>query len=264
LRQPRRYSGGMRQTGGSVPELIRFSLTMVLIYFAIQTVVVVLHEYAHSSAASLLGYTPTFRTVIWGNPLTITGWDEGVPYDRLFPSPGHPAEAVIGGIPLLMHAVFTIFGLYWLLRSRATKTRRWFLAIYCFVVMNLAELIAYLTMRPFAGSGDTGRFNEGFHLSPWPLFVMGNMLLAIALRVLLIRVTPKLLHVVGLNRRKLWIVIGFTAFMMFLGESGLRIMALYPDHQWRWGLIGIPAFFCWILLSGRATAQNQTGACVHA
>lgn len=242
----------MRQTSSSIPELIRFSLTMVLLYFAIQTLVVVLHEYTHSSAAWLLGYTPTFRTVIWGNPLTITGWDEGVPYDRLFRSPGHPAEAVIGGAPLLMHALFTILGLYWLQRSRATESRFWFYAVYWFVVMNLAELVAYLTMRPFAGSGDTGRFNQGFQLSPWPLFVVGNVLLVIALRVLLVRVTPTLPHIVGLDRRKLWIVPGFTAFMMFLGESGLRIMALYPDRQWKWGLIGVPAFFCWILLSRRA------------
>lgn len=31
---------------------------------------------------------------------------------------------------------------------------------------NLAELIAYLWMRPFIGTGDTGRFNQGMNLSP--------------------------------------------------------------------------------------------------
>ncbi len=54
---------------------------------------------------------PSPLTVIWGNPVIITGWDEGVSYDRLFPSRGNPSEAVIGGIPLFMHTIFVIVGL---------------------------------------------------------------------------------------------------------------------------------------------------------
>jgi hypothetical protein len=238
----------MQDNRDSIPELIRFSLLTLLFYFTAQTIIVILHEYAHSTAAWLLGYTPTFRTVIWGNPLTITGWDEGVPYDQVFPSAGHPAESVIGGIPLLMHAVFAALGLWWLQGSLLKRRPLYGYAVYLFVVANLTELVAYLAMRPFAGSGDTGRFNEGFGLSPWPLFIVGNVLLILALRILLFRITPKLDQVAGPSKQKRWIIIGFTAFMMFLGGSGLRVMSLYPDRQWKWGLIGIPAFLGWILL----------------
>ncbi len=245
----------MRAARERLPELIWFFLTTVTVYFALQAVVVVLHEYAHSTAAWLLGYSHTPLTVIWGNPLTIEGWDEGVPYDRLFPSAGHHAEAVIGGVPLLMHAAFAGLGLY-LLRRMSTQRRPSFYVVYLFVVVNLTELIAYLLMRPFAGSGDTGRFNEGLGLSPWPLFVVGAGLLLFALGVLLRKVIPKLDHVMGWNSEKHWIVVCFTAILLFLWGSGLRIMALYPDRQWKWGLIGVFGCLSWVSLSPRPLSDQ--------
>ena len=48
----------------SFPELVRFSLVTLAIYFALQAIVVVLHEHAHSTAAWLLGYTSTPFTVV--------------------------------------------------------------------------------------------------------------------------------------------------------------------------------------------------------
>lgn len=234
----------------SFPELVRFSLVTLAIYFALQAIVVVLHEYAHSTAAWLLGYTSTPFTVVWGNPLTILGWDEGVPYDQLFPSAGHAAEAVIGGVPLLMHALFVGLGLYFL--RRLSSSRKFtFYAIYLFVVVNLTELVAYILMRPFAGSGDTGRFDEGFGLSPWPLFIGGTVLLCLALGLLLRRTTPRLDCVMEWSRTEHTIVVCFTAFVMFLWGSGLRVMALYPDRQWKWGVIGIAGVVTWLLLSPR-------------
>jgi hypothetical protein len=237
----------MRNADDSIPELIKFSLLTIAIYLALQAIIVVTHEYAHSTAAWLLGYTPTPLTVVWGNPVTMRGWDEGVAYDQLFRSPGHPAEAVIGGIPLLMHAVFTALGLYFLQRPQPMRRSLVFYAVYWFSVINLAELVAYIVMRPFAGSGDTGRFNEGLRLSPSFLFVVGTVFVVLALEVLLRRIMPRVHQVTGQSRKKHWIVVCSTAFILFLWGSGLRIMSLYPDRQWKWGLIGIFAFFGWIL-----------------
>lgn len=240
----------LRNTNDSFLELIRFSLVTILLYFALQTIVVIAHEYAHSIAAWLLGYTATPLTVVWGNPITIRGWDERVPYDQVFRSPGHPAEAVIGGIPLFMHAVFAALGLS-LLQRLPTRRKLIFYVVYLFVVVNLTELVAYILMRPFAGSGDTGRFNEGLRLSPWPLFVVGTVLLALAFRVLVRSVMPRLDQILGGSRRKHWIVVCFTGFVIFLWGSGLRIMSLYPDRQWKWGLVGVFAFLAWIAASVR-------------
>ncbi len=144
--------------------------------------------------ASLPGYTSNPFTVVWGNPLTIQGWDEGVPYDQLFPD--HPAEAVIGGVSLFMQAAFAGLGFY-LLRRLSMKQKLTSYVMYLFVVVNMTELVAYILMCPFAGNGDTGRFNEGFRLSPWLLFVLGTVLLCLALKVLLRTMMPRLDHVMG-------------------------------------------------------------------
>jgi hypothetical protein len=250
----------MRNRNDSWPELIRFSLVTVVIYFALQTIFIVAHEYAHSTAAWVLGYTATPFTVIWGNPVTIRGWDEGVPYDQLFRSPGHPAEAVIGGIPLFIHAVFAALGIYLLQQRLPARRKLVFYAVYLLVVVNITELVAYILMRPFAGSGDTGRFNEGLGLSPWPLFVVGTVLLAFAFGVLLRRVTPRLDQVMGGSRTKHWIIVCFTAFVMFLWGSGLRIMALYPERQWRWGLVGLFGFLAWLAIAGFRTPDPEVGS----
>lgn len=236
-----------RNAGDSSRDWIGFSLVMVATYFAIQALTILVHEYAHSTTAWLLGYTPSPLTVIWGNLVTVRGWDEGVPYDQLFPSGGNPAEALIGGIPLLMHTVFVVMCLY-LLQRRTTKERKpLFYALYWFVVINLAELIAYIVMRPFAGGGDTGRFNQGLRLSPWFLLVGGTVFILIALSIMLGRVMPSFDAVSGGSRVKHQIVVWLTAFILFLWGSGLRIMSLYPDRQWKTGLIGVVGFLVWVV-----------------
>ena len=52
-------------------------MIIVLMTFAVlQSVVVVMHEFTHSTVAWLLGYTQSPFGIVWGNPLTMTGWDE--------------------------------------------------------------------------------------------------------------------------------------------------------------------------------------------
>jgi len=238
----------IRSTSGPAQSWIKFFLFSVASYLAIQTLLILCHEYAHSIAAWLLGYTPTPWTVVWGNPITATGWDEGVPYDQLFPSGGiKPAEAVIGGLPLLMHAAFVVVGLYALPRVALPRRRLLFYAIYWFVVVNLMELVAYIIMRPFAGDGDTGRFNQGLGLSPWYLFLAGTAFILLTFYVFLYRVMPRLNVVVSGSRSRYGTMVWMTAFIMFLWGSGLRVMSLYPDDQWKLGLIGLVAFPGWIL-----------------
>ncbi|WP_263384583.1 hypothetical protein [Granulicella arctica] len=49
----------MRRSIDSVPEIVKFVLLTMALYFAAQTVIVILHEHAHSTAAWFLGYTRT-------------------------------------------------------------------------------------------------------------------------------------------------------------------------------------------------------------
>ena len=230
-----------------VPDALVTLVLTVPLFLALQALIILMHEYAHSSAAWLLGYSATPATVVWGDLLTLRGWDEGVPYDQLFASGGNWAESVIGGIPLFLHAILAAAGLV-LLQRPWMRHRRWLAnALYWFLVMNLAELVAYILMRPFTPDGDTGRFNQGLHLSPWILFVVGGCLLIFALMLLFRKITPVLDEVIAQgNPITYWTMTAATAFVLFLWGSGLRFMLLYPDPQWLWGLIGVPLFFIWI------------------
>lgn len=220
-------------------------LIVVLITFAVlQSAVVVMHEFTHSTVAWLLGDMARPFDIVWGNPLTMTGWDEGVAYSRLFPKGHDPAEAIIGASPLLVHALVVSSGLL-ALQKRWMIERKWlFHALYWFVVANLMELIAYIVMRPFAAGGDTGHFNRGLGLSPWGLFSVGTLLILAGLYVLYRVTLPRLydLFAPG-NRLAQWTLLLLTSFFLFLWGSGIRVLVyIYPDPQWMFGLIGIAAF----------------------
>lgn len=205
------------------------ALLMIFAYLVIQTFIVIAHEHVHSTTAWLLGYTATPFTVVWGNPITIRGWDEGVPYDALFPSPGNAAESAIGGMPLLMHVTFASIGLYFLQKPVSRMRTPLFFVLYWFVTFNLGELISYFIMRPFISTGDTGRFNNGLNISPWFLFIAGTVFVVFALWVLSQKVTSRLSLHTDASRLERWAIVSSTGFVMFLWASGLRMMSLYPD-----------------------------------
>jgi len=217
-------------------------------YFLLQAVMILLHEFTHSTLGWALGYSGTPMTVVWGNLITMQGWDEGIPYDALFHGRGHNAEAAIGGAPLAMHGVFVVILISCLLHVRACIRPIVFFALYWFLILNLAELIAYFWMRPFLTTGDTGRFNQGMDLSPWGLFACGSLFLAGALWVLHSRILPEIASGLGGQRWAQILVIAATGFVLFLWASGLRFLVLYPDPLWRVGLIGLALFIAWLLL----------------
>ena len=229
---------------------IRWSINaflMISAYLVGQTVIVIVHEHVHSITAWLLGYTATPFSVVWGDPITITGWDEGVPYDVLFPKPGNAAESAIGGMPLLMHTIFAVVALYFLRKPVSPRHAPLFFMLYWFVIANLGELISYLVMRPFIPTGDTGRFNSGLNISPWLLFILGTVFLIVALWVLSQKITSRLALYTDGSRLTHWTIVSSTAFVMFLWTSGLRMMFLYPDPQWKTGLVGVAGFLGWLL-----------------
>jgi hypothetical protein len=112
-------------------SILKGTVLLIAAFMVLQTLIVILHEHVHSTTAWLLGYTTTPFTVVWGNPVTLTGWDEGVPYDRLFPNGGAPAEAAIGAAPLLMHTLFVAAGLFALGKIIPADRPGCFLACMC-------------------------------------------------------------------------------------------------------------------------------------
>lgn len=224
-------------------DAITYAFIIVASFAALQTVVVISHEFTHSTMAWLLGHMDSPKDIIWGNPLLMTGWDEGVGYNRMFEAGQLVDAAIIGVCPLVMHWTVVILGLA--LMSRNRPRGRWlFHFLYWFVVANLMELIAYILMRAFASHGDIGLFNRGLGLDPWYVFVAGNAALAYALFVLCTRALPRLnAHFALGNRPAQWCILTLTAFALFVWGSGLRlVLYVYPDPQWAFGLLGFASF----------------------
>jgi hypothetical protein len=245
----------MNSTADIRAALVYVAITIVT-YVILQAITIVAHEFVHSTAAWLLGYMPSPLSIVWGNPVTMRGWDEGVPYDQLFPSPGNPAQAVIGASPLVFHTIVVAVGLFVLQQTGMTKRRWLFHILYWAVVVSLMELISYIVMRPFAPGGDTFHFNHGLALSPWILFVVGTLLIMVALIVLFTRVLPLLCQAVASgNRLTDWAIVFMSAFILFMWGSGMRAMSTYPDPQWVFGLTGLVAFGAVLLTGNRHVSR---------
>jgi len=234
----------VNQKTGAVKEALTYFVKVLLTFTALQFIVVVLHEHTHSTMAWLLGFKRNPLEIVWGNPLMLTGWDEGVDYRAVFAS-GHPAAAALTGVsPLIAHAAIVIAGIL-VLNTGAARSRKWlFHILYWFVTANFMELIAYINMRAFAEHGDIGIFNHGLGLSPWIVFTAGSLAVFYGLYALFSSVLPSAIAVFAAgNPLTGRMIIVMTAFLLFIWGSGMRvILACYPDPQWMFGLAGFIAF----------------------
>ena len=232
--------GNMTGLNG-IRDAITYSAIVLATYFFIQAVIVILHEHIHSTTAYLLGHMQDPLAVVWGNPLTLDGWDEGVSYSGLFTSGLGTDAAIIAVMPLVFHAVVVTCGLYLLLSPALAKKKWGFHFIFWLVIMNLMELIAYMPMRAFATNGDIGNINHGLGLSPWVLFFPGTLLILVWLYFLFYRVLPRANVVIaGGSRPVRYILLCLSAFFVFDWRSIFRVVLLpFPEMGWVIGFAGI-------------------------
>lgn len=228
-----------------IRDTLTYLAVLIPSFLALQTVLILMHEFTHCTVAWLLGYMPGPFDIVWGNPILMTGWDEGVGYKKLVAQGHFHAEALIGFSPIIMHSMVVTLGI-WLMRTKWLYSHKWlFHAVFWFIAAHFMELVAYIVMRPFALSGDTGHFNHGLGVSPWYLFIIGSLALGAALYFYYTRCLPRLDALFAPSNHILqWTILAFSAFIIFFWGSGIRIMAyVYPDPQWAFGLIAFPAFF---------------------
>ncbi len=238
-----------------VPNL-GYTAISIATFLALQSLIVVVHEFTHSTMAWTLGDMKTPLGIVWGNPLTMTGWDEGVEYEHLFAQGRSIQAAIIGFCPLVMHSIVVTIGIL-LLRGQWLYQKRWgFNAVYWLVVGNLMELIAYFWMRSFSGHGDVGLFCRGTGVSPWWAFIIGSTLLAWVILLFYRTVLPRLQALFAPdNPPTQWAILILTSFILFLWGSGIRVMVYVTGPQWMFGILGVLAFLltvaCFIRNAGR-------------
>lgn len=213
-------------------------------FFALQALVIPIHELTHSIVACLLGHRQNPFDIVWGNFLTMAGWDERVDYHSLFLNGKGADAAVIAASPLIGHIVVTALCCYLQTRDWILKMKWLFHALFWLTVVNLMELFAYMPMRAFASHGDLGNINHGLGLSPWVIFIPGFIGILAALAFFFGNVYPRLCLVFAADNR--WIqreILALAAFLIFVHGSGLRVVLyVYPDPQWILGLLGFAGF----------------------
>jgi hypothetical protein len=225
------------------PQTLLYLAVLIPSFLLLQALLILMHEYTHSSVAWLLGDIRSPLDIVWGSPLLMTGWDEGVGYKALFAAGKLHDAAIIGVSPLIMHSVMVGLCLA-LMLGKSLASRRWlFHLVFWFYVANLMELIAYILMRGFSSHGDTGNFNRGMELSPWWLFIIGSLALAVVLYIFYKRALPRMYALFAPENPVLqWTILIAAGFIMFFWGSGIRVMLyLYPDPQWAFGLLAFPA-----------------------
>ncbi|WP_432734915.1 hypothetical protein [Maridesulfovibrio sp. FT414] len=221
-----------------------YLLLVVFIFMFMQALIILLHEFMHSTVGWLIGAGNSPSGIVWGNPVTMTGWDEGVDYERLFVLGKGMTAAITGVSPLVMHALFVGCGLAFLSGDRLRGHNELYPLLYWFMTAHLMELVAYLYMRPFSGHGDTGLFARGTGLSHWWLFIVGTALLSWALWAFYSRILPRMQEIVFPdNRLGQWVLLALTSFIIFLWGSGIRVMLYVEGPQWLFGLVGILLMF---------------------
>ncbi len=223
-------------------QTVRYLGVTVISILILQSIVVVVHEFTHSTTAYFLGEMKNPLGIIWGNPVMMTGWDEGVDYNRIF-AQGHDLHgAFIGVLPLIMHSIVACICLFFMTTGRLRNKWEYHSAFWLAVV-NLMELVAYIYMRAFANHGDVGLFNKGMDLSPWWVFLIGGAFVSYLLWLLLSKALPELLKLFAVDNIICgWAVLILSSSILFLWGSGLRVLFYIDGPQRLFGVVGVLLF----------------------
>jgi hypothetical protein len=221
-----------------------YALIVIVTCIALGAILVVVHEFIHSTTAYLMGHMQSPLGIVWGNPITLDGWDEGVSYSAMFNAGQGTSAAIIAVSPLILHSVIVIGGMYLLLSGAMVRKKWLFHTTFWLVIVNFMELVAYMPVRAFSLHGDIGNINHGLSLSPWLLFVVGMCLILLGLYYLYGRVLPRMYAVVAEESRLVrYEILVFSAFYLFLFRGSIHnALSFSPDMQWVTGLFGYAAF----------------------
>lgn len=140
---------------------------------------VLLHEYAHSFTAWLLGYKNNPFDLNYGgaslaNILLLLHIDQNVD-NKIIYSLGHPWHVALiafsgPGINILL-----FIWSYWLLKKEKVKRNLYlFYFIFFFNLMNLGNIYDYVPIRTFVTQGnmiDVLDIEQGLNISPWWIYI---------------------------------------------------------------------------------------------
>ncbi|MCQ1538995.1 hypothetical protein FTO68_08395 [Methanocalculus taiwanensis] len=224
-------------------KVIVFISVLVISFFILHLLVLMMHEFSHSTLAWLLGAKADPLNIIYGD-LIGSGWDENVDYSVLFNAGrGSTAAAIAFAGPFSNIALFFITA--GLMATGWVKERRWaYHTVFWTSVITFIMIFEYVLTRSFMTHDDFGNINHGLGISPWPIFITGTILGLIGLYYLYAYKLPEYFAIMTPDARTLQYISGAVmSFIIFLFYIGLRITS-YPEiPQWWFGTVGIAMLF---------------------
>jgi hypothetical protein len=245
---------GYDQGGGIVRKLawkraMVYTFITLITLFATRHLMVLLHEWTHSSIAWILGHKERPFAIHYGT-WTLLEVDEAVDYAVLYTAGEGGTAALIAVSALLVNLALFLFCLRLLSMVKIQQQRWLYQLIFWFAVMNIGELFSYIPVRTFVGNrGDVGHLIHGVGISPWSVFLPGSLVIGGGLWYLLKGELENFYQImslsVGMPRR---IYLGLTLFVIFFwygasafhdyGPTSVRSLASLGA-----ALVGIILFF---------------------
>ncbi len=238
-------------------KVIVFISVLVISFFILHILVLMMHEFSHSTLAWLLGVKADPLNIIYGD-LIGSGWDENVDYGVLFNAGrGSTAAAIAFAGPFSNIALFFVTA--GLMAVKWVKEHRWaYHTIFWTSVITFIMIFEYVLTRSFMTHDDFGNINHGLGISPWPIFITGTILGLIGLYYLYVYKLPEYFAIMTPDARTLQYISGaVVSFIIFLFYIGLRITS-YPEvPQWWFGTAGIVVLFIAPFIASPARAWVQ-------
>ncbi len=224
-------------------KVITFISVLVISFFILHILVLMMHEFSHSTLAWLLGVKADPLNIIYGD-LIGSGWDENVDYGVLFNAgQGSTAAAIAFAGPFSNIVLFFVTA--GLMATGWVKEHRWaYHTVFWTSVITFIMIFEYVLTRSFMTHDDFGNINHGLAISPWPIFITGTILGLIGLYYLYAYKLPEYFAIMTPDARTLQYITGAVmSFIIFLFYIGLRITS-YPEiPQWWFGTAGIVVLF---------------------
>ena len=173
----------------SVPQrtTVLFWLLIVCLWWFTHGLGYLLHEYAHSFTAWVVGYKANPLDLNYGyltpqNVAFLFGIDENVDYAPIFAAGKDYLASVIAVAGVLFgNGVFYLVTrrVYSYARQRQRQVLGLFAFLFC--LMNVGNFLCYVPVRTFTTHADMATVEKGLHVSPWWVAAVLGVPFAIAI-----------------------------------------------------------------------------------
>ena len=176
---------------------VAFLVITVITIFLSHHIMVLLHEWAHGTAAWILGYKDSPFDIYYGD-WTLFSVSEDVNYTKILAAGNGLHVSVIAGSVLLANMILFLMSLY-ILTIHWLEERKWaYQFVFWFAIMNVAQSFGYIPIRAFT-TGDVNNVLRGTGWSPWVMFFPGTLFALWGIWRMFVKELPKLYKIISLD-----------------------------------------------------------------